>query len=114
MWVLIVVLVLGNGALVALAIYNRKKYIEYQCKYNALDDLYHAVMYERSSYKIKMEEYKREVEKRRYESTRKIDVTQEVREAVRFAVIKSHPDNGGDKDDFIRYNELYKKLKKGE
>ena len=32
-------------------------------------------------------------------------------DAIRYAVIKSHPDNGGNKEDFIRFNECYKAMK---
>lgn len=33
-----------------------------------------------------------------------------VKEAVRYAMLKSHPDNGGRKEDFIKFRELYKKM----
>lgn len=36
----------------------------------------------------------------------------QILEAVKYAVIKSHPDNGGNTEDFIRFNECYKKLRK--
>ena len=32
-------------------------------------------------------------------------------DAVRYAVKKSHPDNGGNAEDFIKFNEILKKLK---
>ena len=32
-------------------------------------------------------------------------------EAVKYAVIKSHPDNGGKAEDFQRFNNLYSQLK---
>lgn len=35
----------------------------------------------------------------------------DVLDAVRYAVKKSHPDNGGNVDDFIKFNECLKKIK---
>lgn len=35
-------------------------------------------------------------------------------DAVRYAVKKSHPDNGGNAEDFIKFNEILKQLKKME
>lgn len=34
-------------------------------------------------------------------------------EAVRYAMIHSHPDNGGDTEQFIKFKECYEKLKEG-
>ena len=34
----------------------------------------------------------------------------EVVEAVRYAMIHAHPDNGGDSDTFIKYRKLYKSI----
>lgn len=36
---------------------------------------------------------------------------QEVIEAVKYAMKKSHPDNGGNAEDFKKYRELYNKIK---
>ena len=33
-----------------------------------------------------------------------------VKEAVHYALLKSHPDNGGKQEDFIKFRELYKKM----
>lgn len=38
----------------------------------------------------------------------------DIMDAVRYAVIKSHPDNGGNTDDFVKFNQCYKELKKKE
>lgn len=37
--------------------------------------------------------------------------SEDVIEAVKFAMIHSHPDNGGDPDTFIKYKNLYDKIK---
>lgn len=37
-------------------------------------------------------------------------VNAEIKQAVKYARDKSHPDNGGRKEDFVRYQELYKKI----
>lgn len=42
----------------------------------------------------------------------KTEVTPEILKAVKYAVIKSHPDNGGKEEDFIMFRELQKKLTK--
>ena len=36
---------------------------------------------------------------------------QDIVDAVKYAMIHSHPDNGGNKDDFIKYMKVYKNLK---
>ena len=35
-----------------------------------------------------------------------------IQDALKIAMIQSHPDNGGNKDDFIRFREAYNKYKK--
>lgn len=37
-------------------------------------------------------------------------INAEIKQAVKYARDKSHPDNGGRKEDFVRYQELYKKI----
>ncbi|AXF52279.1 MAG: DnaJ domain-containing protein [Caudoviricetes sp.] len=37
--------------------------------------------------------------------------SEEIKEAVRYAMVKAHPDNGGKQEDFIRFQECYKRLK---
>lgn len=34
-------------------------------------------------------------------------ISEDLRRAVKFAMIQSHPDNGGNKDDFFRFRKLY-------
>lgn len=34
----------------------------------------------------------------------------EIKDAITYAMKRSHPDNGGCKDDFIRFNKLYEKI----
>lgn len=36
---------------------------------------------------------------------------QDVRNAVKYAMTKAHPDNGGKKEDFVKFLQLYEKLK---
>ena len=36
---------------------------------------------------------------------------QEIIEAVKYAMKKSHPDNGGNAEDFKKYRELYNRIK---
>lgn len=37
--------------------------------------------------------------------------TQEIKEAVKYAMKSAHPDNGGDAKDFMKFRELYNKIK---
>lgn len=37
--------------------------------------------------------------------------SQEVKEAVKYAMKSAHPDNGGDAKDFMKFRELYNKIK---
>lgn len=34
-----------------------------------------------------------------------------VKEAVRYAMLKSHPDNGGKSEDFVKFRNLYERMK---
>ena len=38
-------------------------------------------------------------------------INQEITEAVKYAMKKSHPDNGGNAEDFKKYRELYNRIK---
>lgn len=40
-----------------------------------------------------------------------INVDKDLKEAVKFAMIQSHPDKGGDSEKFVKFRELYNKLK---
>ena len=35
------------------------------------------------------------------------DQSEEIKVAIKYAMIKSHPDNGGSQDDFIKFRKLY-------
>lgn len=37
--------------------------------------------------------------------------SQVIKEAVRYAMLKSHPDNGGKQEDFIKFRKLYESIK---
>lgn len=34
-----------------------------------------------------------------------------VKEAVRYAMLRSHPDNGGKSEDFVKFRKLYERMK---
>lgn len=40
-----------------------------------------------------------------------IEINEDIKQAVKFAMIKSHPDKGGKTEDFIKFRKLYNKLK---
>lgn len=37
----------------------------------------------------------------------------EIEEAVHYAMVKAHPDNGGKQEDFIKYRNLYERINNG-
>lgn len=41
---------------------------------------------------------------------KKSEIPKGIKEAVRYAMIKAHPDNGGSSDDFQKFRNLYEKL----
>lgn len=46
-------------------------------------------------------------------SIRPTEIPKGTIDAVKLAMKVSHPDNGGNNEDFIKYNEIYQKLMKG-
>lgn len=40
-----------------------------------------------------------------------IEINEDIKQAVKYCMIKSHPDKGGSTEDFIKFRELYNKLK---
>lgn len=104
---LLVIICIGMNIL-AMRFYNRAKLYEFKYKIE-IDD-------HRRTEEL-MFQYKKEAE--RYEkkyinATIRPNVSnvynQEILEAVKYARIKSHPDNGGTMDDFVKFNECYNKL----
>lgn len=45
--------------------------------------------------------------------TSQITISKDTIEAVRYAMVHSHPDNGGNTEQFIKFKECYEKLKEG-
>ena len=41
-----------------------------------------------------------------------ITASPEIQEAIHYAMLKSHPDNGGKQEDFIKFRNLYERVKK--
>lgn len=41
----------------------------------------------------------------------KVSASQDMKDAVKLAMKYSHPDNGGNERDFIKYSNLYKRIK---
>lgn len=46
-----------------------------------------------------------------YKTGLKVKFNNDVKEAIKYAMKKSHPDNGGSAEDFNKFRELYNKLK---
>ena len=40
-------------------------------------------------------------------------VAPDIEEAVHYAMIKAHPDNGGNQEDFIKFRKLYERINNG-
>ena len=38
-------------------------------------------------------------------------ITPDIEEAVHYAMVKSHPDNGGKSEDFVKFRKLYERMK---
>jgi hypothetical protein len=36
--------------------------------------------------------------------------TSDIKEAVHYAMIKAHPDNGGKQEDFVKFRKLYERM----
>ena len=45
------------------------------------------------------------------DSTKNISAEPNIKEAVRYAMLKSHPDNGGKSEDFVKFRKLYERMK---
>lgn len=58
------------------------------------------------AYKIN-ESYKKYM----YQNKEKSIHNNDIKEAVKYAMKKSHPDNGGSSDEFNKFRELYNKIK---
>lgn len=62
-------------------------------------------------YKIIDLEFENKNETIKYVHRNKITVPDGALEAVRYAMNKSHPDNGGKHEDFIKFRKLYEEMK---
>ena len=110
MLILISIMVYYNKKIIKLEIKNRKLVGENSAlfyKYNFYKD--NALQLKRDNWQLKsaLEFYKRP------DIKGGIEINEEIKEAVRFAMIQSHPDKNNCKtnDEFIKFRELYNKLK---
>lgn len=49
-----------------------------------------------------------------YQTKNKNTNNSQILEAIKYAMKKAHPDNGGNAEDFNKFRDLYSKLKKGD
>lgn len=108
MFILISIMVYYNKKIIKLEIENIKledklKEVNTNCnlwKNNALE-------FQRANWQLKsaLEFYQRP------DIKGGIEINEDIKQAVKFAMIKSHPDKGGNTEDFIKFRELYNKLK---
>lgn len=52
-----------------------------------------------------------EQNKNKYQNNSRNIYDNDIKEAVKYAMKKSHPDNGGSSDDFNKFRELYNRVK---
>ncbi len=78
---------------------NKKLCIEYKDLHSLHNDLLNAYW----NLSDKKDELKRQLNTSQN--------SQEVKEAVKYAMKSAHPDNGGDAKDFMKFRELYNKIK---
>lgn len=107
-WMLSAILIRYKGEVVRLNVRNRKLEGENSAlfyKYNHYKDRY--LETERANWQLKsaLEFYQRP------DIKGGIEINEDVKQAIKFAMIKSHPDKGGKTEDFIKFRELYNKLK---
>ena len=82
---------------------------------NQLKEVSKTNTYESSYYRQKYEEAVSVILSLRsqlsvYRNSNSHDYDSDVKDAIRYAMKKSHPDNGGTKEDFIKFNALYEKI----
>ena len=53
---------------------------------------------------------KRETDNKENDTYNKEETRSDVKDAVKYAMKKSHPDNGGSADDFRKFRELYEEM----
>ena len=93
-------------------------YITSSNKYNDLINDYRRLKCVHNATKYLIEELQRNQHmKDQFNSTfkkssDKIVCNDTIKDALKIAMIQSHPDNGGNKDDFIRFREAYNTYKK--
>lgn len=66
---------------------------------------------ERLNTQIRRYEIERSYKKYMYQNKEKNIHNNDIKEAVKYAMKKSHPDNGGSSDEFNKFRELYNKIK---
>lgn len=95
---------------------NKQSYIDLNGLFQkAMDDNRH-LMKEIDFYKDTCFNLSRELERLKkqsvtYSNPSNSQNNQEIIEAVKYAMKKSHPDNGGNAEDFKKYRELYNRIK---
>lgn len=100
----IVAVTAAFGAVVIAILGKRWEKTETQLKLEAKAELMEA-------YKKGYLSYKAAYEKLLAEKPAAVQIPEGTVEAVRFAMVQSHPDNGGDPEKFRRYRDCYEKLK---
>ena len=62
-----------------------------------------------NKYNILMKQYSKEATQKVIYKT--VNNSSDVKEAIRYAMVKAHPDNGGKEEDFIKFRKLYEGMK---
>lgn len=70
-----------------------------------------ALKKELSALKLLNKSLEFQIEQLKEQNNVSLAVSKEIMDAVRYAMIHSHPDKGGKQEDFIRFHNLYEKMK---
>lgn len=95
---------------------NKQSYIDLNGLFQKAVDDNRLLMKELTFYKDRCFDLSRELERLKkqsvtYSNPSDLQNNQEIIEAVKYAMKKSHPDNGGNAEDFKKYRELYNRIK---
>lgn len=104
---LLIAVIISSAVLVCLKIFE--KIYDYKDKLEILEK---ELSIERSKRHIaEMDNYVMRMQLNAMQALNPYSSNRDVLDAVRYAMIRAHPDNGGKEEDFIKFRQVYEKLK---
>lgn len=105
----------STGLLIGLIAATRIHKEKYMNDYKEAEDLYNksqsVLELYRDAYEKLLDSYNIVFKELEFHKRNNIGTDKAIKEAVKLAMIKSHPDVGGNSEKFIKFRELYNKLK---